>query len=246
LVPNNFQGNQLPMTGAGNGYAGVMTYEAMGIEYREYIQVALTAPLLEGTTYELSFYCSLADNSTFASDGLGMLLTNNMVTGAGQGLISGSPQLTAVIISDSDNWTLVSGSYTALGGESYVTIGNFLSDTQTTTVPTGQGSFERAFYYVDEIAVIGPNETGLNDLGLNRIELNVYPNPSSEYLSVPLDIRTLERFQIIDVLGKDVTPMVSITSSGAEATSIDISGLNAGIYSIITDQHAGSFMKTEE
>jgi hypothetical protein len=246
LVPNNFQGNQLPMSGSGNGYAGVMTYEDMGIEYREYIQVALSSPLLADVTYDLSFYCSLADNSTFASDGLGMLLTNNMVFGAGQGLITGTPQLTAGVISDSDNWTLVSGTYTAAGGESYLTIGNFLSDAQTTTVASGQGSFERAFYYVDEVAVTGPNETGLADFNLNRIQLKVHPNPSADYLSIPLDISTLERFQIFDVLGKEMTSEIGIISSSAESTTIDISALNAGIFTLITDQHTGSFLKTED
>ena len=236
LVPNNFQGNQLPVTG--NGYAGVMTYEAMGVEYREYVEVALTSPLLADVTYELSFYCSLADNSTFASDGLGMLLTNNVATGAGQGVIAGTPQLTAGVVSNSNDWTLVSGTYTAEGGESYVTIGNFTSDAQTTTVPTGQGSFERAFYYVDEVAVMGPNETGLTDFNLNRIQIKVHPNPSSDYLIVPLDISILERFQIFDVLGKEMTSEIVVISSNAESTYIDISALNAGIFTIITDQQS--------
>jgi len=58
-------------------------------------------------------------------------------------------------ITDTLNWILISGSYTALGGEKYITIGNFNSDSNTSTAvvnPTGSGGTE-AYYYIDDVYV---------------------------------------------------------------------------------------------
>lgn len=155
-VPSNFSGSQLP--NSGDGYAGVITWEGVGTsDYREYIQAKLSSPLTAGVSYTLSFYCSLGDSAQRASDGLGMYLSGTPVNSGLQTVLNFTPQLVAGLITDDANWTLVSGNFTALGGEEYITIGNFYDDASTTTTPTGVGSFSRAYYYVDDVSVVDSN-----------------------------------------------------------------------------------------
>src|SRR5687768_11097998 len=46
---NNFVGNQPPQEG--EAYAGFFVYEPTAVEYREYLQVRLLKPLLQGKKY---------------------------------------------------------------------------------------------------------------------------------------------------------------------------------------------------
>jgi gliding motility-associated-like protein len=160
-VPTNFQGSQNARTG--NGYAGLITFElssSVATEYREYIEAQLTSPLIAGTTYLIGFYCSLAEESTLASNRLGMhLSTSPLNDPSSQTAINVTPQLVSTtIINDTTNWVFVSTSYTAVGGEEYVTIGNFSTDANTLTSPKGSGGYTRAAYYIEDVIVSAPSQ----------------------------------------------------------------------------------------
>lgn len=152
-TPVNGFGNQAPRTGS--GYAGFILRPTN--LYREYLEVPLTAPLVAGNTYQVSFYVSLADQSKWAIDKFGAYLSVGSV-----GPITGAPVLPFVpqvmhpigtFITDKTNWTQISGSYTATGGEDHLVIGNFY-DNVATPPQLGQGGFyEGAYYYIDDVSV---------------------------------------------------------------------------------------------
>ncbi|MBK7666004.1 MAG: T9SS type A sorting domain-containing protein [Sphingobacteriaceae bacterium] len=61
-------------------------------------------------------------------------------------------------IGDTLNWIEVSGTFTASGNESYLTLGNFLSDAATTkTVSNGSQTTDLNFYFIDDVSVIDFN-----------------------------------------------------------------------------------------
>ena len=165
-VPANNYGYQQPVSNS--GYYGLITYFEHN-EIREYLSVPLISPLVTGKTYTIGFYVSLSDNFKFASDHIGTYLSIGALVGSGGGQPEPYiPQLdnnTGSIISDTTNWTLITGTYTALGGEDHLTIGNFSDDANTQfLVINSSSSLEYAYYYLDEVFVVllSPYITGNN------------------------------------------------------------------------------------
>ena len=141
----------------GSAYAGLIVYENSGggvVDYREYMQIQLSSPLVAGQTYTIGFRYALAEESQYASDGLGMLLSNGALNYPGtQTVIPGSPQLEASTVLTDTNWTLMSGTFVATGGEDHLVIGCWMNDGAMTTVPTGFGTWQYAYYFVDNVFV---------------------------------------------------------------------------------------------
>lgn len=152
-VPQNGIGYQAPHSG--NAYAG--TYTFSGTIYREFIQVQLTSPLTAGQEYLFSMYAVLHNKSHTAVDDLGAYFSVTAPNASTAGMLSGSPQPQLSnpygnVITDTLNWTLISGTYTATGGEQYLTLGHLKSDANTTYLSLPYGTVG-AYYYFDDISL---------------------------------------------------------------------------------------------
>ena len=77
-VPKNVFGNQLPKTG--KGYIGLIAYAPGKLDYREYIQSEILLPLDKDEKYCMGYYASLADYSNFGVDGLGMVVSEEIIS----------------------------------------------------------------------------------------------------------------------------------------------------------------------
>lgn len=156
-MPNSFLGYQVSRTGT--RHAGIITYEALGSPYREYIQGRTTSPLVAGQVYCVSMYVSLGNDVTNATNNIGVRFTNTqyMRDACTQGsLINLPPQLnyTCAPILDTTNWVRLQWNYTAVGGEQYFTIGNFFNNAGTTVASTGVTSLNPyAYYYIDDVSI---------------------------------------------------------------------------------------------
>ena len=131
-VPNNWVG--VATAFSGNGYSGIFTGNyGLCPNCREYIQVQLTSPLAASTQYFVSLRVLKPSYIQVASNNLGIYISNGPISQPGnQPINTVTPQINYTsIIQDSVNWTLVSGVYTAAGGENYITIGNFYDDVNT-------------------------------------------------------------------------------------------------------------------
>ena len=168
-VPSNSFGYQPARTG--NAYAGmifnwVISAPNIDQDYREYIQIQLTSPLVAGVEYNVEFYWNTADNSTHYVENLGAHLSNTQLNFNQGGVainltpqvsVSGSP------LNDNVNWVLFSQSFVASGGESFLTIGNFNNPSNTvsglTGVPSGTmpGGVDFGYYYIDDVSVKAVN-----------------------------------------------------------------------------------------
>ena len=168
-VPANLFGNQAARTGS--AYAGIHagvphphppppTFGMPDPNYREYVEVPLCSPLIAGESYDVSFYVSLADFSSYATSRMGAYLsvgstTNNSIA-TELGLPAQIENPPGNILADTTGWTLISGTYLAAGGEDHLTIGNFYDDANSAVVPQPPSStpLPYSYYYIDDVKVL--------------------------------------------------------------------------------------------
>jgi len=109
--------------------------------------------------YCVTYYVSLADSVTYASNTLGAYLSNNPA--CNPNTIDTLPYIPQILnpstnlLSDKINWVPVSGEFTASGGEQYITIGSFDSITPLIYVGGGANSLagHYTYYYIDDVSV---------------------------------------------------------------------------------------------
>ncbi|HLF63863.1 MAG TPA: gliding motility-associated C-terminal domain-containing protein [Saprospiraceae bacterium] len=153
-VPNNYFGIQPAHTG--QAYAGGLYYYQSWVDYREFLQVQLTSPMVAGATYNISLYYSLA-SFTCPIDKLGILISDTQIIDLSTfGPLNENPQLELNVgLIDNTSWQLYTDCYVALGGEEWITIGNFYHDTEI-TLGVGCPPFSGmtiSYVYIDDVSV---------------------------------------------------------------------------------------------
>jgi hypothetical protein len=189
-VPNNFFGFQHAKDGFGYMGIGVALYN----DTREYFSVKLIEPLVAGKQYCVSFYVSLADSVYYATDKIGAYLSTDSIWANHFNALSFIPQISnpsGSFITDKSNWTLISGDFIAVGGEEYLTIGNFYNDSNTDTlavVPYSSMStpnYSGAYYYLDVVSVEDcDTTTSIHKVIPNQSSFSIYPNPATDYFNI--------------------------------------------------------------
>lgn len=153
-VPKNFAGYQWARTG--KAYAGITTFAPSLPNTRDYVQVQLTDSLVAGRLYCVGYYVNLSNIVQYASNGFSAYFSNTPISCSSGCFFSYTPQFnySGSVVSDTLNWTLIAGTFTAAGGEKYMTIGNFNNDTNTnfSIVNSGAAS-QSAYYYIDDVYV---------------------------------------------------------------------------------------------
>lgn len=177
-VPQNARGYQIPKTG--DAYVGF--YARGNDDGREYLQIELNKPLEGGKKYAVQFYLSLSDVNAISVWNIGMHLSNTAVSSPLINIyvLNVTPQ----ILNQEGNflnweeWTEVKVDYTAQGGETFITIGNFYTEANTDTlfIP-GLNQFNPniTYVYLDDISIteiicepLFPNVFTPNDDGMNE------------------------------------------------------------------------------
>ena len=161
----NYNGVQIARTG--NGYAGIYVYADEN--YREYIQGRLDKKLIQGEKYNVTFYVSLAENSTHSISGLNVLFTEEKVNKCHHSnwcekyitpkkVINKSYSLLEndkkEFYGETKSWTKISYVYTAQGFENYFSFGNFRSNSKTKKnklVKKAPQNF--SYYYIDDVSI---------------------------------------------------------------------------------------------
>ncbi len=155
-TPQNIVGTQTAFEGV--SYAGLKAYNQANNDLisREYIQTQLNSTLIEGQSYCVSMQVSLAENSQFAIDNLGIYFSENQIMGSDIEDIL-EPQIEHQgFLEDTENWMEVKGTFTATSGLQYLAIGNFALNSGVKEVnSTGNGE---AYYYIDFIDIRPTNE----------------------------------------------------------------------------------------
>jgi outer membrane protein OmpA-like peptidoglycan-associated protein len=175
-TPVNERGEEKARTGT--NYAGVNFYGYRGKEPRNYLGVELLKPMEEGKQYCVKFHISMSDMSKYAVNNIGVLIQTEPISEATDGNLYKDPQIisvTKMIYEKQYSWTPVCGTFTAKGGEKFITIGNFAQDddTKTETVRlsrefSGRQTYD-GYYYVDDVSVIPTDKIGDKDCACERI-----------------------------------------------------------------------------
>jgi gliding motility-associated-like protein len=157
-IPINAGGYQYPRSGI--QYAG-FTMGNRPFDGYEYIEGQLNKGLTGGKKYCVTYYVSLGDSTWFAVSDLGAYLSVSSVCKSGT--IDTLPYIPQIknpstnLLSDKVNWIPISGEYTAVGGEQYITIGSFDSITPYIYIGGGgtqwSNSTPMTYYYVDDVYI---------------------------------------------------------------------------------------------
>jgi len=142
---------------SGNAYCNIQVVGSLPFDYREYIQSKLIKGLSAGQTYCVKFYTNLNDNSTAYIKPIGAYFDDGSVSAPPHyGLAVASPQIFNSLqpLNDTLNWMKIEGSFTSTGIETYISIGNFFSSSNSDIVLIGTPSFWDSYYYIDDVSVI--------------------------------------------------------------------------------------------
>ena len=230
-VPENVFGESYAKNG--NSYVGFILFQANG-EMKEYIYQHLSTPLLAGKMYCLSFYVSRADGITHAIHGFGAHFSNTTPTLFNGYYSNKTPQIINQngFVTDTIGWTQIQGCYTAIGGEQYITIGNFNSNTNTDTLFVGSvnpepGAYKYAYYFIDDISLIDQSTVGINELDKGK-GFEIYPNPNNGVMQLNYNITKVAELLITDITGR-VVNSYSLDET-KKSIAVNEQSLHAGIY----------------
>lgn len=161
-VPTSYMGVQEPKTG--NNYAGIIAYYADDAgffktkpgyrKYSEYVQLNFSQPLEAGKAYSLTFNVSLAERSAYAVSGLGVYFSKEKMDVKNNAFLDVMPHVVCTEVLSSTEWTTVTGTYVAAGGERYLTLGCFdnYMKTQKVAKPNTNDS-RKAYYFIDDVGM---------------------------------------------------------------------------------------------
>jgi hypothetical protein len=173
-------------------------------------------------------FINLFNYCKYTTDDLGILFSDTLIHYSITYNLPLSPQIQNIAgnITDTLNWTLVSGDYIAHGGEKYLTIGNFKNDNTTDTIvynnSVGNGS--GIYIYIDDVSlyVCGTNGITSHNYSNNVI---IFPNPIFDFLTVNIDNNLPTEFILYDIFSKQ-----QILKTFINSTIINTSQLKPGIY----------------
>lgn len=204
-VPLNDGGYQYAATG--NGYMGFYTYFPSSAQNRESIGCKLISPLVIGTKYYVSFKANLCNiDSTLwyntATDHLGILFSTIPHSFSAPTPTNNFAHIYSnTIITDTLNWSKISGSFIADSVYQYLAIGNFFDNATTNKIYFFNGPNYAAYYFIDDICVSTDSNlcaisTSIKENKLRNL-INVYPNPLSDFTTIDLSLISSEVLSII-------------------------------------------------
>jgi hypothetical protein len=197
-VPNNlvvhFPKTQFALDGY--GYTGIETigfWPLSGVNH-EFMGTPLITALAPGTTYYVSAYVIRTVTHTNyanvggASNNLGFRFTTVPYSQHDSIPINNFAHVVDTnIITDTLNWTRISGSFVADSAYQYVAFGNFFDDAHTDTfnIYLGNLEFNYTCYLVDQVCVSTDSTTCelVNSVkAIEKTAVKVYPNPFEGYI----------------------------------------------------------------
>jgi OOP family OmpA-OmpF porin len=159
-APRNVYGDQMALTG--NNYAGLRWWSFQNKQPRSYLQTKLKSTLKKDQRYCVKFYVSLGDLSKYATNEIGVYMSQMVINKNDDNNLSYNaqvPHLRSQIYDDMHSWQGVCGVYQAKGNEQYMIIGNFVATEKTDNIkvraPKGETrpQIMHAYYYIDDVSV---------------------------------------------------------------------------------------------
>lgn len=231
--------NSYQLPHSGNAYVGIGLFAfipqlGLNTNYREYIEIKLMDSLKAGQKYCVSYFVSLVNCSNYYVSDIQAFFTKDSLIDhfTALGPIQVAPQIqsdTTVFLSDTSGWMAVVDSFIAIGGEQFITIGNFKNDSSTHFNPTGVVGFANvvAYYYIDDVSVV-LCDSQASVMEKNILNFSIDPNPASELVKIKMPEGLTGRLIVFDVAGRT---MKSFEMQGKQSMfELDVSDLPQGVY----------------
>ncbi len=228
-------GEKEPNTG--NAYTGFISYNIGNPpNIREFLGVELISPLIIGQKYFVSYYLSVGytPNAGYnlAINNIGALFTTNSYYNLA------NPNFAHLkasqIVSDTENWVKISGSFIADSTYNYLMIGNFFDDIYTDTLELPSSvQPHRSYSLVDDVCVTSDSLYNEHWSGLttqtiitNKNTLKCYPNPTDNFFNIKSD-QLVSSIQIFNNIGQKVYNSENIFE---KLIILDLSQFKKGYY----------------
>jgi hypothetical protein len=143
----------------GGDYSGELCFGSFDTDVfydnNELMAGTLVSNLVPGMSYDISFKACLADESPIASNNLGLRFWTHIPYELDYPtLLDNFAHIYSTeFISDSINWTTISGSFIADSSYTHLTIGNHFNNANTDTLNLSPG-WNGAYYYFDAVSVV--------------------------------------------------------------------------------------------
>jgi type IX secretion system substrate protein len=219
---------------SGVGFTGLWALNGIGDSGREYIQGKLSIPLEADSCYYIEFYSNLSNGCAYAIDELGIYISSTAVSAPINTIMPYTPQIvSSYFITDTLGWTKISGYYQAVGGEQYLTIGDFKTFVAGDTLLFEQGAYFGAYYFIDDVSIqkVSGCDTTLSIYeNVNSSLFRLYPNPNNGNMTLGCNLNEKETgtLLIYDLSGRLVDK--KSISSGTKVLAIDVKVLESGTY----------------
>jgi hypothetical protein len=206
----------------GDGMARIYLYSSFD---REYISTQLLDPLQAGHEYAFSMRIRLFTDQLRMVGAIGAHFTEDSLTGFTQ--TCEMVTLAAELQRDPNDimdqlgiWYHWEDTLTAVGGEEFIAIGNFLDNASTPVIGT---QFGNALYFLDAISLVEIVSVGTPNPAFNY---TIAPNPAKDFLSIRSDQNRLN-LTVLNLAGQ--TMMVE-QLNGSGNHRVNLNGLTSGIY----------------
>ncbi len=238
-VPTNAWGYQWPVSGV--AFSAVITYMHNLVDGREYIASQLITPLTPGTSYYVMYHIAHCDSQPLtrcATNRFGLKFFKDPSYGSGI-----PPDLPALpppneadveyneMLTDTANWTLVEGWFTADDSYDWIALGNFYDDANTDTTQFGLEGYCLGLYYIDNVCIgLSPEDCEylLTDGRQHtNYQVNIFPNPSFDVVSLRANKRMIS-IKVVDTMGR----LILQSNPFTENIRLEISDWAKGMYFI--------------
>ena len=235
-APESVFGFQYARTGV--AYCGLLIYENIPqfYNYREYLEGILYDTLQTGHTYCVSFYVVNGNFNRYYSASIGVYFSTDSVYDQSTIYnLSYVPQIinTNGIIYDTLNWTQISGTFVAGGGEKFITIGNFNDDANTVLDSNTYANQPAVYFYIDDVSVVDCT-VGINEIESYKNKISLLPNPAKDESVYSIFLNRNETGSMIVYSKLGVKLLNKQLVEGNNTISIPLSELGAGVYFIQT------------
>ena len=236
FVPVNMFGYQYARTGIAYCGLGVWSRSQLIPHYREYLEGILMDTLNIGHTYCVSFYVVNANKTRFFSSDIQLYFSqDSAINYMTNYVMNFTPQITNNngIIYDTLNWTQVSGTYIAGGGEKFITIGNFKDDNTIILDSNTYANDPSVYFYIDDVSVVDCT-VGINEIESYKNKIQLMPNPATNKVDYYNELNKGETGKVIIYSKIGIEISSRQLQEGVNNFSFDLTRITPGVYIVET------------
>ncbi len=242
-VPVNARGYQ--QAHGGDAYVGLFTFARFIPNGREFVGRQLSAPLVVGQQYFVSFWVNHCDTSqsAFATDNMGAKFTMAQhLWFSNPDSVNNMPQIfTTTILTDTANWVKVAGTFIADSAYQFIELGNFFDDASTDTVRIVQHpNTNYAYYLIDDVCVSTDSTLCLqgdpqNIFNYQQQQVHLYPNPANGGIVTVEARNELLQLELFNATGR----IIMRTQANGFSHLLNIRNIASGLYYLKSETKKG-------